>query len=368
MAFLNGILKEEVYMEQPEGFVGKDQAHLVCKLKKSIYGLKQSPRCWNAALDEHLCSIGFTQSTSDPCIYTLEGERGLVILGVHVDNIMLAAESDKRMSEVKQALAEKFAVKDMGELKYVLGVTVDQLSDPGAIWLGQPGYMQKVLTKLGMNEAKPVSTPVDVSVKLMKTDLEDETVDQGMYQAAVGSLLYLSTWTRPDISYAVNNVAKFCSKPSVKHWIAVKRILRYLQGTQEYSLLYNKGDTGECIGYADTDWAGEVTGRRSTSGYIFQIGGTAVSWRSKKQSCVALSTAEAEYMALASAAQESIWLQQLLSDLNNKPTDGMVIYEDNQSCISMTKNPQFHGRAKHVGIKYHFIREQVEKGTWLQTY
>ena len=155
-----------------------------------------------------------------------------------------------------------------------------------------------------MNEAKPVSTPVDVSVKLIKTDEEDETVDQGMYQAAVGSLLYLSTWTRPDILYAVNNVAKFCSKPSMKHWIAVKRILSYLQGTREYGLLYNKGDTEECIGFADADWAGDVTDRRSTSGYIFQIGGTAVSWRSKKQSCVALSTAEAEYMALASAAQE----------------------------------------------------------------
>ena len=132
-AFLNGILKEEVYMEQPEGFVGKDQVHLVCKLKKSIYGLKQSPRCWNAALDEHLCSIGFTQAASDPCIYTWEGEGGLVILGVHVDDIMLAAESEKRMSEVKQALAEKFAVKDMGELKYVLGVTVDH-RDATHVW------------------------------------------------------------------------------------------------------------------------------------------------------------------------------------------------------------------------------------------
>ena len=188
-AFLNGNLKEEVYMRQPEGYVMEGKEHLVCRLNKSIYGLKQSPRCWNAALDVHLCNIGFTQSSNDPCIYTSEG--GSVILAVYVDDIILAAGSEQHMREVKQAIADKFAVKDMGELKYFLGVTVDQETNPVAIWIGQPAYTKRVLEKFKMNEAKPVSTPDDTGVKLIKADEDCDADNQGLYQSAVGSLLYV---------------------------------------------------------------------------------------------------------------------------------------------------------------------------------
>jgi hypothetical protein len=360
-AFLNGKLVEEVYMKQPEDFEMEGKEHFVCQLKKSIYGLKQSSRCWNTALHDHLIKIDFKQSVHDPCIYTLDG--GSVILAVHVDDIILAAEDERRMKEVKLAIAEGFAVTDLGELNHFVGVTVDQKTKPDAIWIGQPAYTKRVLEKFNMGEAKPVATPVDTSVKLTEADDNSVKVDQELYQSAVGSLLYLSTWTRPDITYAVSNVAKFCSKPSKEHWTAVKRIMRYLRGTVDVGLCYNKGTTNECIGYSDSDWAGDINDRRSTSGYMFQISGAAVSWRSKKQSCVALSTAEAEYMALASAAQEAVWIQQLVGEIQDKPAKSITIYEDNQSSIQMAKNPQFHGRAKHIGIKYHFIREQTEKGT-----
>lgn len=160
----------------------------------------------------------------------------------------------------------------------------------------------------------------------------------------MGSLLYLSTATRPDITYAVSNVAKFCAKPTKQHWIAVKRILRYLKGTQKYGLLFKTSTEKDCVGFSDADWGGDLDDRKSTSGYVFQIGGTAISWRSKKQACVALSTAEAEYIALA---QESVWLQQLLADIKKEPPKKMVIFEDNQSAISIARNPQFHGRSKH---------------------
>ena len=176
-----------------------------------------------------------------------------------------------------------------------------------------------------MDGTKPVSTRVDISVKLIKTDEDCEAVDQGLYQSAVGSFLYLSTWSRPDIAYAANRVAKFSSRPSREHWTAVKRIMRYLRGTIEYGLVYERGSQDDCIGFSDSDWAGDVEDRKSTSGYMFQICGTAVSWRSKKQSCVALSTAEAEYMALASAAQEAIWMQQLVGDLKNTQIKPIVI-------------------------------------------
>jgi len=336
--------------------------HLVCKLKRSIYGLKQSPRCWNSALDSQLKKMGFVQTASDPCIY-IASEGEMFIIGVHVDNIVLAGKSDKRMEDVKKAIAMQFDVKDLGKLHYFLGMKIVQDEKTGKVWIGQPAYTESVLQKFGMENSKPVRTPVDTGTKLVKATDDEECVDQKLYQSAVGSLLYLSVGTRPDITYAVSNVTKFSAKPTKQHWIAVKRIMRYLRGTIYYGLLYSRNGSKKCIGYSDSDWAGDLDDRKSTSGYLFQISGAAVSWRSKKQTCVALSTAEAEYMALAGAAQEAIWMRQLSSELKNGPTEATTIFEDNQSAICMAKNPQFHGRAKHIGIKYHFIREQVSSGT-----
>ena len=356
-AFLNGHLEEEVFMKQPEGFVVQGKEHLVCRLKQSLYGLKQSPRCWNSTLDTHLKSMGYVPSTNDPCIYT-SSEGELSIIGVYVDDLVIAAESSERIKQVKEALARKFDVKDLGELHYFLGVQVIQDQGKGTVWIGQPTYTKSILQKYGMSEAKPVKTPVDVNSKLLKTEEESELADQRLYQSAVGSLLYLSTKSRPDIAFAVGNVARYCSKPTKSHWIAVKRIFRYLRGTIQFGLLYSKED-GTLIGYSDADWGGDCNDYKSTTGYLFQMGGAAVSWKSKKQSCVALSTAEAEYMALSSAAQEAVWLRELNSDLGNPQSQPILMYEDNQSAIAMARNPQSHGRSKHINIRYHFIREQV---------
>ena len=357
-AFLNGHLEEEVFMRQPEGFVVEGKEHLVCRLKQSLYGLKQSPscRCWNYTLDAHLKSMGYVQSTSDPCIYTSsEGETS--IIGVYVDDFVIAAESPEKIEEVKVALAEKFDAKDLGKLRYFLGVQVMQ--DNGTVWMGQPTFTEAILQKYGMDEAKPVKTPVSVNAKL-KSSEDSELVDQNLNQSAVGSLLYLAMRTRPDIAFAVSNVARYCSNPTKSHWTAVKRIFRYLRGTTHLGLLYGKSsETSDLIGYSDSDWGGDSNDYKSTTGYLFQIAGTAVTWKSKKQSCVALSTAEAEYMALSSAAQEAVWIRELISELGNLQSQPTLIYEDNQSAISMAKNPQFHGRSKHISIKYHYIREQV---------
>ena len=215
-----------------------------------------------------------------------EGE--MFVIGVHVDDIVLAGKSDRRMAEVKKALAMQFEVKDMGELHYFLGVKIVQDHQNGKVWIGQPAYTESMLHKYGMVDAKPVTTPVESSSKLVKTIEECETVDQVLYQSAVGTLLYLSVGTRPDITFAVSNVAKYCAKPNKQHWVAVKRILRYLRGTLNFGILYSNNGSKECIGYSDADWAGDLDDRKSTSGYVFQIGGGAVSWRSKKQTRVAL--------------------------------------------------------------------------------
>ena len=360
-AFLNGSLQEEVYMKQPKGFVKKGEENLVCKLKKSIYGLKQSSRCWNTTLHSHLQEMGFEQSTSDPCVYMSSGGDAFYI-GVYVDDMILAGPTDQRIKQVKQCLSKKVDIKDLGKLHHFLGITVTQDEDQGCAWIAQPSYTRNLLEKFEMQDCKPVSTPVDANAKLQKANDEDDLANQLQYQSAIGSLMYLSLCTRPDIAFAVGNLAKFCGKPTKSHWTALKRVLRYLKGTVNYGILYRRQQTpqkSEFVGFSDADWAGDVSDRRSTSGYVFCMCGGAISWRSKKQDSVALSTAEAEYIALSSAAQESVWLRRLTTELGQVSSRPTTIYEDNQSAISMCKNPQYHGRAKHIDIRHHYIREQV---------
>ena len=364
-AFLHGELSEEVYLKQPEGFVESGKENLVCRLKRSIYGLKQSPRCWNHTLDSKLKEIGFEQTASDPCLYVhANSEREMFVVAVYVDDIILGGKNESILCQVKQELSTKFDMKDLGPLHHFLGVTViqDQLSE--SIWIGQPTYTEKVLHRFDMHNSKPVGSPVNPDVKLSACENPDDVCDQKLYQAVVGSLLYLSTKTRPDIAFAVSIAARFCASPTKEHWTAVKRILRYLNGTQQFGLLYKAttSSDSEIAGFSDSDWAGDVGVRKSTSGYVFLLGGAAVSWKSTKQTTVALSTAEAEYIALSSASQEAIWLQQLISDLSKKALHKMIIYEDNQSTICLAKNQAVHGRTKHIDIKYHFIRDLVEAG------
>ena len=208
-------------MKQPEGYAIKGKENLVCKLKKSIYGLKQSPRCWNSALDCHLKKMGFKQAAGDPCIY-MASEGEMFLIAVYVDDILLAGRSDERLTTVKQALSRKFKVKRHGKTAPLSGHKCCSRLQNGSVWIGQELYTENILKRYGMEDAKPIQTPVDIGTKLMKGGDEDTCVDQKLYQSAVGSLLYLSIVTRPDITYAVSNVAKFCAKPMKQHWVAVK--------------------------------------------------------------------------------------------------------------------------------------------------
>ena len=363
-AFLHGELSEEVYMKQPEGFVESGNENLVCHLKCSMYGLKQSPRCWNHALDSRLKEMGFQQSASDPCLYVHGNSEGeMFVAAVYVDDIILGRKSEHKLNQVKQELSQTFEMKDLGALHHFLGVKViqDQLSK--SIWIGQPMYTEKILHRFDMHNSKPVGSPVNPDVKLTACKNPNDVCNQEMYQAVVGSLLYLSTKTRPDIAFAVTSAARFCASPTKEHWTAVKRILCYLNGSRQLGLLYRANTLNEEItGFSDADWAGDVGDRKSTSGYVFLLGDAAVSWKSAKQTTVALSTAEAEYVALSTASQEAIWLQRLMNDLSKKFIQETVIYEDNQSTICLAKNPAVHGRTKHIDIKYHFIRDLVEAG------
>lgn len=354
-AFLNGDLDRELFMAQPEGF--KVRGNFVWRLRKAIYGLKQSPRCWNNSIDKDLQQLGLTKCQYDPCIY-LGSEGEMVLVALYVDDLIIAAKNYNTLNTIKNKLSNLYKVKDLGIIKNFLGIEI-KLSDDG-IWIGQSDYCQKVLSLFGMSDSKPVSTPMESNVKLMKSVDGDIRTDQERYCSCIGALLYLSTKTRPDLAFSVNTLSKFSSDPNEQHWCALKRVLRYVRGTCNFGIWYSKVGFAP-VGYSDSDFAGDCDDRRSCSGYVFMLGGGAVSWSSKKQSCVALSTAEAEYMALSTASQEAVWLNNLVYKLNFETNviKPVIIYEDNMSTISIANNNVISNRTKHVQIRFHYIKELI---------
>jgi hypothetical protein len=276
---------------------------LVCKLEKSLYGLKQSPRCWNRALQEKLEKLGFTKVSADPCVY-VKKEDTLIIIAVHVDDLIILAENVQEMEEMKRVLKVEFKMTDMGELQYYVGVSDVQDKQNNQLWLHQRQYINKIIVKFGQAEAKTVAKPADVNVKLIKEDRDGKPVDPTQYQSIIGSLLHLAVATRPDIAYAMGVLSKFCAKPLEAQLTPAKRVLRYLKGTENLGLKYDGSTNKSLTVYSDANWAGDLHDRHSTGGNALIMASGAVTWSSKKQPTVA----EAEYVALSFATQETIWL------------------------------------------------------------
>ena len=357
-AFLNGDLSETIYMKQPECFVVSGKEELVCKLNKSIYGLKQSPRCWNMSLDNFLKSLGYNKCESDPCLYSLVNESSEIYVAVYVDDILISSKDCNKINELKNKLSNRYKMKDLGHLNYFLGVNVEQSVVNSKICLNQEVYVNALLLKYGMSDCKPSKNPIDPSIKFVVSNENSKDFSKEIYQSAIGSLLYLSMRTRPDIAFAVSKLSRYSSSPTQQHWLGVKHVFRYLKGTASYGLTYGKTNSDKCVGYSDADWAGDLNDRKSTSGYCFYLNGGLISWKSSKQPCVSLSTAEAEYVALALASQEAIWISKLLSDLGCYQSP-IVIKEDNQAAICISSNECDHSRTKHIDIKFHYVRELV---------
>eukprot|EP00253_Pinus_taeda_P028724 PITA_28724 len=314
-AFLNGVLMEEVYIEQPPGYEKKGQEHKVCRLKKALYGLKQAPRAWYSN-DDHLIEY------------------------------------------FKTDMKEEFEMTDMGFLRYFLGIEVEQ--NGNGIFISQVKYVNEVLERFNMQESKATITPTVMGLKLNKED-SNKDFDPSLYKSIVGSLMYL-TATRPDIMHAVSLISRFMERPKEAHWQATKRIMRYVKGTKRFGILYTTSECSDLIGYTDSDWAGSVDDRKSTSGYVFYMGSGAISWASKKQPIVALSIAEAEYVAATAAACQAVWMRRMLRSLCQEQTKRTVIFCDNSSAIALSKNSVFHKRTKHIDTKFHYIRELVSNG------
>lgn len=360
-AFLNSYIAEEIYVRQPKGFVrlGPDGEPLVCRMRKSLYGLKQSPRNWNAVIDAWMISYGFDVSEADPCLYVKRYDSEVLIVLVWVDDLIIAGNSIYLIEKFKSAISNRFKMKDLGCLHRILGMEIKRNRAKRELFITQKAYIETLLKRFQMDACKAVGTPAEGYLPRDK-----EAGPNREYMRLVGSLLYAAIVSRPDISFAVQVLSRHLQGSNEEHFTAGKRVLRYLQGTKEIGLKYsNIGSMSTTlIGYADADWGGDRDTRRSVTAYAFKLGGAAISWGSKLQSTVALSSCEAEYMSASAAVQDAIHLRLLLKSLGFEQAGHTVIYEDNQGCIGMSENPILHKRSKHIDIRYHFIRECVSKG------
>ena len=297
-------------MAQPEEFVIPGTEH-----KKSLYSLKQSPRCWYQELSKHLVATGFQQSKADPCVFHRWKEGKLTIISIYVDDLILLADIISEMKEVKGNLSVKFRMKDLGLLSYCLGIGITQ--GEGWLQIQQRQYIMNLLNRFELTDAHPVSTPVDLSVQLVAEDGVSGPADQRLYQRMIGSLQYAAGDTRPDIAQIVGALARYCNKPSQLHLTAAKRVFRYLKGTVNLALTYRATGNDELHGYSDADWAGDRDTRRSSR------------------------------------------LRRLVEEMGNPDQEATVIFEDNQGAIATAHNPVFHRRTKHIQIRYHYVREAV---------
>jgi len=367
-AFLYGILKEEIYMRLPEGY---RNAGKVARLRKCIYGLKQSAREWYACLSALLRKIGFVISHFDPCVFIHKSES--TFISVYVDDITIIGPSSVFVKEIKEQFKRKFDCKDLGDAKYILGLELTYTET--GIRISQLSYIEKILLRFGMSNSRPVATPLDPNMPLRKAEPGTEVEDIGVYQSVIGSLMYAVTGTRPDLAHTVTLLSQFSSRPNEVHLQAAKRVLRYLRGTADWNLHYPKkadDTTLRLLCYSDASFASNLDDRRSFSGYVTKLGEATVSWSSKKQKSVAVSTTEAEYMAMSFASRHLIWLQRGLQQLRQHTSYGVAtdnhevdyLLGDNQGALELAKNHRINNRSKHIDTHYHFVREQLEAGTF----
>jgi hypothetical protein len=356
-AFLNGPISELVYVEQPPGFEDPKLPHHVYKLHKALYGLKQAPRAWYECLKDFLLRKGFEIGKADPTLFTRKVDKEIFVCQIYVDDIIFGSTNQSWCEDFSRIMTKRFEMSMMGELTFFLGFQIKQLKE--GTFICQTKYTKDMLKKFDMENAKPIKTPMPTNGHL---DLNEDgkAVDQKVYRSMIGSLLYLCA-SRPDIMLSVCMCARFQANPKECHLMAVKRILRYLVFTPYLGLWYPKGSTFNLLGYSDSDYAGCKVDRKSTSGTCQFLGRSLVSWSSKKQNSVALSTAEAEYVAAGACCAQLLWMKSTLRDFGCKFSK-IPLLCDNESAIKLANNPVNHSRTKHIDIRHHFLRDHEAKG------
>ncbi|KAJ9535931.1 hypothetical protein OSB04_un000899 [Centaurea solstitialis] len=369
-AFLNGKLTEDVYMKQPEGFEDPKNPNKVCKLLKSIYGLKQASRSWNLHFDDRIKEFGFTKSEYEPCVYTKFSGSIVTFLVLYVDDILLIGNDVPTLQSVKSWLSKCFQMKDLGEAAYILGIKIYRNRSKRLIGLSQSTYIDKILKKFRMDESKKGFIPMQHGIVLSKTQCPVSSQDQDKmksvpYASAIGSIMYAMLCTRPDVAYSVSVTSRYQQNPGEPHWVAVKNILKYLRRTKEMFLVFGgTEDEISVTGYSNASFQTDKDDFRSQSGYVFTLNGGAISWKSSKQDTIADSTTEAEYIAASDAAKEAVWLKNFLSDLRVVASISrqIDIFCDNSGAVAQAKEPREHHKSRHVLRKYHLIREIIGRG------
>ena len=354
-AFLHGDLHEEVYMRIPQGY-DKGGGTKVCRLRKSLYGLKQASRNWYHKFTSALLELNYKQSAADHLLFIYKEGCIFVTALIYVHGVIMAGNDEHKIKETKKFLNDKFSIKDLGPLKYFLGIEAARTKD--GIVLSQRKYTLDILEDSGMLGCRPCTFPMEQNMKLDNGE-EDVRVDASKYRRLVGRLLYLQA-TRPDLAYSVNVLSQFVSDPRQKHMDAAMRVLRYLKATPGQGIFFPKEGGMDLVAYCDADWMGCSLTRRSRTGYVLLLGGAPISWKSKKQSVVSRSSAEAEYRAMANATSEILWMRWLLEGLETKQHSSTPLFCDNNAARHIANNPVFHERTKHVEMDCYFVRERVE--------
>jgi hypothetical protein len=353
-AYLYGELSEYVYMKQPPGYENENK-NLVCRLLKSIYGLKQAAYVWNKKIDDVFKKMEFTQSSADPCLYirTKNGKSSYIL--VFVDDFILACEDKVIYQEIIEGLKKNFKISELGEIKFFLGIQVQKID--GVYVLNQTLYINKLLERFNLTEAKISKIPMDPGYLQQKE--EEVFSNKDIYQSLIGGLLYVSVNTRPDIAVTASILGRKVTNPSVADWTEAKRVLKYLKGTKDFGLFLEPNEIIlEC--YVDSDWAGDIRDRKSNSGYLFKLGNSLIEWKSRKQQCVSLSSTEAEYIALAECCQELLWICKLMVAFDVQVKHPIKVNEDNQSCIKIAEKDKFERRSKHIDTKFNYVKDLIK--------
>ncbi|WKA12852.1 hypothetical protein VitviT2T_030203 [Vitis vinifera] len=367
-AFLNGELKEDVYMTQPEGYTSMSDHNKVCKLRRSIYGLKQASRSWNIHFNKTIEKFDFVKCEEEPCVYKRFSGSTIIFLVLYVDDILLIGNDIPAMQGTKVWLSEQFSMKDLGEAAYILGIKIYRDRSKRLLGLSQSMYIDTILKRYNMENSKRGYLPIGTGVTLSredcpKTPKERERMNRVPYASAVGAIMYTMTCTRPDVAYALSVASRYQANPGEEHWKVVKTILKYLRRTKDQFLIYGESEL-KLKGYTDASFASDKDDSKSISGYVFTLNGGAVSWKSSKQATVADSTTEAEYIAASEAAKEAVWMKKFISELGVVPSieEPIPLLCDNNGAIAQAKEPRSHQKSKHVLRMYHLIREIIERG------
>jgi hypothetical protein len=350
-------LKEEVYVDQPEGFIKRGEEEKVYKLNKALYGLKQAPRTWFSRIDSYFQQEGFTKSKHDHTLFIKRREEKVIMVSIYVDDLIYTGNNEELCAIFKQSMMKEFEMTDLGKMRFFLGVEVSQ--NANGIHLCQKKYAREVLERFNMWNCNPVKNPIVPGTVLSREG--GENVDSTMYKQLVGSLMYL-TATRPDMMYVVCLISRYMANPKEEHMQIAKRVLRYLRGTLDFGLFYRRRSASKLLAYTDSDYARDVDDRKSTSGYVFLLSEAAVCWSSKKQAIVTLSSTEAEYVAATSCACHCVWMIGVLEQIGYENCECIDIRCDNSSSIKLSKNPVMHRRTKHIDVRYHYLRDLSNQG------